>query len=347
MELEIITSSNNIGVNALSSPLVTVILPTYNEEKYIGDCLQSLISCSYSKSLFEILVVDGCSSDNTQSVVKKYELGLPKVKLLINERKTVPFAMNLGIRNAKGKVIIRVDAHSIYPCNYIESLVHALDYYKVDNVGGVWETVPADDTNQAQAVALILSTPFGVGNAKYRVGVKKPIEVDTVPFGCYRRSIFDQVGFYDESLMRNQDDELNARIINNGGKILLLPDLAIRYFARENFEKLAMMLFQYGYFKPLVNLKIGKVTTMRQLAPPVFVVFVLLMAIFSFFTNVFYFFTFLLFYFSTALLISYSLTKKIGVLKLMPIGFFIAHFSYGAGYLKGILDFIVLKKIKK
>ncbi|MBV5329224.1 MAG: glycosyltransferase family 2 protein [Chlorobium sp.] len=326
---------------------VTVIIPIRNEQRFIAACLDSIIDGTYSGQL-EILVVDGRSEDGTCAIVKQYEQLYPFLKLLDNVNKTVPYAMNIGIKNALGDVIVRVDAHALYPNNYIEKLVGALVNFEADNVGGCWNTVPASDAVISRATALILSHPFGVGNAHYRTGSSAPREVDTVPFGCYKKTVFETIGLYDEMLTRNQDDELNARLKRYGGKIVLIPEVKITYYARDNFTKMSKMLYQYGYFKPLVNIKAGGFATWRQLVPPFFVLTLLLLSAGSFFIN--YLLLVLasevLLYFMANLLASVFISKKRGwdIFIFLLAGFFIAHVSYGAGYLRGILDFVLLKK---
>lgn len=328
--------------------LVSVIIPTRNEEAYVANCLDSIISGNDVSLHLEILVVDGASNDRTQCIVREYCNKYPFVHLLVNENKTVPYAMNVGIVYSTGDVIVRMDAHALYPKNYIERLVEALDVFGADNVGGVWETTPSSNTREARAVAWILSHPFGVGNAHYRTGLSEPREVDTVPFGCYRRDVFDRIGLYDEMLTRNQDDELNARLLRHGGRIFLIPDVKITYFARDSFSKMAKMLYQYGYFKPLVNVKIGGAATLRQLVPPVFVMSLLLTAMGSVFFEKLWIVlvSILILYGMASVTASASVSRIRGwsTFTVLPAGFFIAHVSYGFGYLRGIVDFMLLKK---
>jgi hypothetical protein len=164
-----------------------------------------------------------------------------------------------------------MDAHVLYPEDYIHCLVEALEETGADNVGGVLETVPGDFTATGQAIAIGLSHPFGVGNSHFRTGTRERRDVDTVPFGCYRREVFDRIGMFDEELIRNQDDELNFRLLRHGGRVLLLPEVSSQYFARPSFGQLSRMYYQYGYFKPLVARKIGRVMTARQLVPSLLV----------------------------------------------------------------------------
>jgi hypothetical protein len=163
-----------------------------------------------------------------------------------------------------------MDAHGVYPRDYVPRLVSALEETGADNVGGVVVTLPADDTPVARGIALAFSHPLGVGNAYFRIGVAGPRWVDTVPFGCFRRELFDRVGMFDEEMVRNQDDEFNLRVIGRGGRILLLPDVVSRYYARRSLGAVARMFYQYGYFKPLVARKAERITT-RQLVPPLFI----------------------------------------------------------------------------
>lgn len=327
---------------------VTVIIPTRNEKLHIAQCLDSIILGSYPHRLLEIVVVDGKSNDGTRKIVSEYAARFPFVKMIDNEAKTVPYAMNIGIANSAGEVIVRMDAHALYPEDYVEKLVNALEMYGADNVGGMLNTVPTSNTIEAIAVAFIMSHPFGVGNSYFRTGLAEPKIVDTVPFGCYRRDVFDRIGLYDEMLTRNQDDELNARLLRHGGRIFLIPEVKITYFARDSFSKMAKMLYQYGYFKPLVNVKIGDVATWRQLAPPVFVMSLLLTVVGSVFFGklLIVLLSILILYGIASVMASAPILRIRGwsTFLVLPAGFFIAHVSYGFGYLRGIVDFMFLKK---
>ncbi len=333
--------------------MISIIIPCRNEEKFISGTLDSIISGTYPINDMEILVIDGMSNDKTREIVKKYENDYSQIRLIDNPESTVPYAMNYGIKSAKGDVIIRLDAHSIYPENYIEKLVYWLNQLNADNVGGVWDTTPANSSLEAQAIAYSTSHSFGIGNAQYRISNRsEPYEVDTVPFGCYKKEVFDKIGLYDTDLTRNQDDELNARLIQSGGKIFLIPDLKIRYFARASFRKMFKMFYQYGLFKPLVNMKLKQPATIRQFIPLLFVLFLIFGGILSLVSPVF-FYLYLLglsVYFGVNILVSLKIAKEKKDLKLFPYlvySFFLIHLSYGLGYLKGILDFIILKKHRK
>jgi len=205
--------------------------------------------------------------EEVQWVVDGFARIEPRVRLFTNPRRIVASALNLGIRSAKGEIIVRMDAHNEYPPEYLPTLVDWLLRTDADNVGAACVTLPHDESATARAIAVALAHPFGVGNAHFRLGVSEPRAVDTVPFGCFRRELFDRIGGFDEELVRNQDDEFNYRILRSGGTILLVPGVVSYYYGRASFAQLFRMYFQYGLFKPLVAYKVGRVVTLRQLAP--------------------------------------------------------------------------------
>jgi len=186
---------------------VSFVMPVRNEEAHIRASLQSLVEQTYS--LAEIIVVDGKSSDGTRKIVDEIRKRDSRIRLLDNPAGIVPVAMNLGIRAAHGDVIIRADGHTIYPVDYAATCVKYLQQTGADNVGGPCVTAPADESFGARLVAAILSNPFGVGNARFRTSCREGY-VDTVPFGAFRKDIFDRIGTYNEKLVRNQEIELNA-----------------------------------------------------------------------------------------------------------------------------------------
>jgi glycosyltransferase involved in cell wall biosynthesis len=254
---------------------VTVILPVRNEVAHISACLDSILASAHPAERLEILVVDGMSEDGTRELLERYVAQYPRVRLLDNPRRVVPAALNIGVRAATGDIVVRMDGHVVYPPEYIPRLVAALLEGGADNVGPCLITLPADGSSRAQAIAIAMSHPFGVGMSRFRIGAREPCEVDTVPFGCFRREIFKRVGMFDEELIRNQDDEFNHRIITRGGHVWLIPDVVCYYYARRSLRKLARMFYQYGVFKPLVARKVGRIMTTRQLVPGMFVASVL------------------------------------------------------------------------
>lgn len=321
---------------------LSVICPIYNEEKYIGQFLDSILQQDFPKNYLEILLVDGMSKDKTRDIIAEYSKQYPCLKLVDNPQQTVPYAMNNGIISAQGDIIIRLDAHAEYPSNYFSVLIKNLNELEgAENVGGVCITLPCNDTPVAVAIAECLSNKFGMGNSYFRVGAKEVMSVDTVPFGCFRKSLFDKIGLYDADMVRNQDDELNGRIIKSGGKIYLLPDVEIKYFARDKISKVRKMFYQYGLYKPLGNKKLGSPATIRQFFPLLFVFGLIVGLILSIIFPVL-----LPFYCSIIILHlligafeglkSAKKTKSWQCIFIMPYIFMNMHISYGVGYIHGL-----------
>lgn len=323
--------------------MISVICPIYNEEKYIEACIQSVLRQEYPANEMEVLFVDGMSTDRTREIVKQYAAEHPFIHLLDNPQRIVPVALNIGIRVARGEVIIRLDAHARYPDNYFHVLTERLQQLEADNVGGVCRTLPARDTTRCRAIALALSSPFGMGNSYFRIGATREMSVDTVPFGCFRRSIFDRIGMFDEELVRNQDDEFNGRIIRNGGKIYLIPSVVIDYFARDTIGKTGRMFYQYGLFKPLVNKKLGMPATLRQFFPPLFVLGLVAGLILSFVHPVFLclYLAVLVGYLLGALIFGLRSTRHLGEICWMLAVFLTIHISYGWGYIRGLCKLLL------
>lgn len=326
--------------------MLSVICPIYNEEKYIAKCLDSIIEQDYPKDDMELLLVDGMSTDRTREVIAGYQEKYPWIKVLDNPKRIAPSAMNVGIKASSGETIIRLDAHVLYPSNYFSVLVNKLQELPgAENVGAICNTLPVNGTIEAQSIAAVLSSSFGMGNSYFRVGASEVMEVDTVPFGCFHRSIFDKVGLYDEELVRNQDDELNARIIKSGGKIYLIPELECEYFARDTAKKVYKMFYQYGMFKPLVNKKLGSPATVRQFFPLCFVLGLILGLIVCVFIPMLWGAYFAVI-FLWLLLATYFSCKDSRQLKRILVQnwiYFVVHFGYGWGYLVGIYKILFNK----
>jgi glycosyltransferase involved in cell wall biosynthesis len=323
-------------------------MPCRNEAMHIGECLESILANDYPRDRFEVIVVDGMSSDGTTQIVARLAERHGVIRLLRNPRQITPAALNIGIRDAAGDIIMRMDAHATYPAHYVSRLVEWLLRSGADNVGGRCLTVPSGPGARAEAIAIGLSHPFGVGNAYFRIGVRKPRWVDTVPFGCYRREVFDRVGLFDEQLSRNQDDEFNLRLKKFGGRILLVPDVELRYGARDSLAKLWRMFYQYGYFKPLVALKTGGVFTTRQLAPPLFVIGMLTLVVLSPFSRVSR--TAAVVVAAAYVVSSVATTARARVSHhaaraWLPVVFLTLHASYGIGYARAVVELLLLDRL--
>ena len=306
--------------------LVSIIIPCRNEEKFIGKCLESILNQDYPKEKLEVLVVDGMSEDKTREIVKNFKIQNPEfeIRLLDNPKKFTPFAFNLGIKQAKGEIIMLAGAHATYEKDYLSKCVRYLREYNADCVGGVLKTLPAKNTISAKAIALCMSHPFGVGGAYFRVGTKEPREVETVFGGCYKREVFEKVGYFNENLIRSQDLEFNLRLKKAGGKILLFPDIVAYYYPKDNFKDFFWHNFQDGIWA-ILPLKITKTPfKLRHYIPLIFVL-TLPLSILPYF--------FLSLIFSLQIAIE---KKDWKLFFLMPIAFFCRHFAYGLGSIRAL-----------
>jgi len=329
-------------VSANGRPRVSIVMPCRNEAAYIGPCLNSVLATDYPLDRVEVLVADGRSDDGTREIVERCAARNRCVRLLDNPARITPAALNTAIRAATGDVIIRMDAHGVYPSDYVSRLVDALLETGADNVGWVVVTLPADDTPAARAIALAFAHPLGVGNAYFRIGVARPRWVDTVPYGCFRRELFDRIGMFDEELVRNQDDEFNLRLIGRGGRILLLPDVVSRYYARRSVGAVGRMFYQYGYFKPLVARKVERIMTTRQLVPPLFVLSLVATAALGIWVPAAReVFAGIVGTYAALIVTGAALAiRKHGIRCAAALAavFSFMHVCYGAGYLRGVID---------
>lgn len=323
---------------------VRVIIPCRNEEGYIARCLNSLINCNYPKELISIQIADGMSTDNTRKIIEYYAEKYTFIELLDNQLQSTPFALNLGLVNLDFDIGIILGAHAEIDSNFISNSVKVIESNnEIYCAGGIITNV--HENLDAEIISLAMSSSFGVGNAHFRTGNYSGF-VDTVAFGAYRREVFEKIGFFDEDLVRNQDDEFNYRMVKNNLKIFLSQEIKSNYFVRGSFPKLFKQYYQYGYWKVYVNKKHKAVTTKRQLVPPLWVLFVIVGLPLIFFNQVFLFgyLGLILFYLMTtifmAIKMTYGLRKTIKLIK----AFLYLHFGYGLGYLKGIIHFLMLNK---
>ncbi|MHB9026379.1 MAG: glycosyltransferase [Armatimonadota bacterium] len=237
----------------MTRPFVSVIIPARNEERYIANCLRSLLHCDYPFERWEIIVADGMSTDRTREEIAHVAEGAPIAIILVdNPRRITPVGLNLALARARGDVIIRVDAHAEYGEDYVSRCARVLDEQRAENVGGPVVTLPGADTPMARAIALATAHPFGVGNSLFRT-TREAREVDTVPFGCFRLHVFQRVGLFDERLARNQDYELNGRIRRTGGRIFLDPRLESTYYNRPTLRALLRQAWANGFWNAMTH----------------------------------------------------------------------------------------------
>jgi glycosyltransferase involved in cell wall biosynthesis len=321
---------------------VSIIIPCRNEEKFIGKCLDSIINTKYPKNKLEVLVVDGMSEDRTRKIVAEYINKYSFIRLLDNPKKIIPTAMNIGIRNSIGEIIMKFDAHAEYQKDYISKCIEYLNKYRADNVGGVVTVLPRYNTTIGKAIVSVVSHPFGVGNSLFRIGPKEPLWADTAFSGCYRRSVFDQIGFYDEEIERSEDMALNSKIRRAGGKILLAPEIVSYYYARSNFIDFCKHNLDNGFWITY-PLKYGRILfSWRHLVPLVFVSSFIWLGSLSLFWRGWLWLLLILggVYILTNLAASVQIVKKereIRHLLVVPLIFASLHILYGLGSLWGVV----------
>jgi glycosyltransferase involved in cell wall biosynthesis len=324
-------------------PTVSLIVPCFNEEKRIRNLLDALLAQTYPANLMDVTIADGLSTDKTRQVIESFQREHPQllIKIIDNDAKTIPAALNRAIEASAGEFIVRLDAHSAPNPEYVEKSVSALQAEKADNVGGVWEIRPGSDDWMAQTIAIAAAHPLGVGDALYR-HAKQAAYVDTVPFGAFRRSLLEKIGRFDETLLANEDYEFNARVRQSGGRIWLDPQIRSVYFARATLGALARQYWRYGLWKWQMLRRYPATLRWRQALPPLFVLSVLAGFGLSFFVQVFAILLVseLAVYFG---ILFFAGVKKAIQLKrafLVP-GLMLAiatmHFSWGSGFLWSIL----------
>jgi succinoglycan biosynthesis protein ExoA len=317
--------------------IVSVVLPIRNEEKYIRACLENILNQDYVAD--EILVIDGRSTDKTRSIVRDMIAENPQrqIRLLDNPGQITASALNVGIQAARGEIIVRMDGHTVPAKNYISSCITSLETSNADNVGGLIS--PKGDTAFADVVAVAQSNPLGAGDAKFHYS-KNAQYVDTVYMGAFRKSIFYKAGLYDESLIRNEDYEMNIRIRKAGGTIYLDPSIKSVYTPRNSPKKLWDQYFQYGWWKVETLRRHPESLRWRQLIPVLFVVSLVVLALFSFLTPVLYLLLAELgLYAATVGLTTLGTVKKLGFkAALFPLAILIIHVSWGVGFMHSLIS---------
>ena len=322
-------------------PFVSILIPVRNEGFYISRCIQSVLGQAYPQDQIEILIADGMSDDNTLSLIQDFQTDYTHINVFENPGKIVPIGLNILIPKAKGDILIRVDGHCVVAPDYVSNCVRHLQIDDVDGVGGPMKTIGEDFISEVIAIAM--SSKFGVGDSSFRTETGQTKLTDTVPFPAYTSEIIKKVGLYDEELVRNQDDEYNYRIREAGGNILLAEDVRSTYYSRGSLTKLWKQYFQYGFWKVRVLQKHPKQMSLRQFVPPVFVLSIIISLILAFVIRWGWIAlaAVLGLYMAVNLVFTFSIAAKNGwqLLGLLPLAFAIIHFSYGLGFLIGLVKF--------
>lgn len=320
-----------------SQPVVTVVIPLYNEREHICTCLDSLLKQDYPAAHLETLVVDGGSDDGSQTVVQGFAARQSGIHLLHNPQRVTPAAMNIGIQQAHGEVIIILSAHSFVAPDFVRQNVACLAQTGAACVGGPTHSLA--ETAVGQSISLAMSSPFGVGNARFRYS-QRPQFVDTLAFGAYRHQVFEEIGLFDEALVYNEDDEFNYRLRRHGGQIFLSPAIRSFYYTRPCLAELWRQYFRYGRGKIRVFQRHPETVQLRHVVPALFVSGLLVSGAFAFSQP---FFRWL----GLALLLSYAIAASLFAtliarchgwrhLPWLPLIFACLHLSYGSGFLWGM-----------
>ena len=321
------------------SPKVSVIVPCYNEQSTILLMLKAFRAQTYPPAEMEVVIADGMSTDGTRTAIAAFQQEYPDlvVRVVDNVNKSIPSGVNRAIEAARGEIILRFDGHSKPYPDYVANCIAAHEAGRGDNVGGVWEIHPGADTWIAKSIAVAAAHPLGVGDALYR-HARKAAEVDTVPFGSFRRSLIEQIGFFDESLLTNEDYEFNARIRSSGGKIWLDPSIRSVYFARANLLELVRQYWRYGFWKWRMLRRYPATLRWRQALPPLFVLGLVSLAVLSPGVPLarVQLAGGLLFYFSVLILAGLHAAlqqRKAFLVPGLPLAIAAMHISWGSGFL--------------
>jgi glycosyltransferase involved in cell wall biosynthesis len=251
----------------MPKPTVSIIVPCYNEQATIRLLLDAILKQTYSPTEIEVVIADGMSTDQTRDEIAAFQRDHPNLQLRVvdNPKRDIPAGLNRAIEAAQGAILVRLDAHSEPRSDYIERCVYALEAGLGDNVGGIWEIRPGGSGRLARAIAVAAAHPLGVGDAHYRVGGEAQA-VDTVPFGAFRRSLIDEIGAFDETLLSNEDYEFNVRVSQAGATVWLDPAIRSVYYARASLPALARQYWRYGFWKVRMLLRYPHTFRWRQLS---------------------------------------------------------------------------------
>jgi succinoglycan biosynthesis protein ExoA len=325
---------------------VSIIIPCRNEKSHIGATISSILAQERCADGFEIIIADGGSDDGTREILDRISKINPVIRIIDNPERIVSTGLNAAIRAAQGDIIVRMDAHTEFSPDYVKQCVQVLQATGSDNVGGPWFAVGR--TFLQKAIALAFQSPFSAGGAgSHRVDYEGP--VDTVYLGCWRKATLMQLGLFDEELVRNQDDELNLRIIRAGGTVWQSPSIRSWYYPRASIVALYKQYMQYGYWKVRVIQKHRIPASIRHLVPGGFVGVLLGLCLLSLgLSSARMALTMLVIMYLVANLSASLSTCRMPInwayLPAMPLVFSAYHFGYGWGFLRGVLDFMLLNK---
>lgn len=322
-------------------PFVSALLVTRNEKDYIRMSLMSLIEQTYPKDIYEIIIVDGGSTDGTLDVIKElqdtYNSESFSIRVVPNPKKILATGWNIGIQSAKGDYVVRIDAHATADKDFIEKSVETMQRVDAVCVGG--KLASKSLNGEEDVISYVLSSPFGVGNSSFRVSEEEGY-ADTAVYGLYEKEIFETAGYFDEKMVRNQDIEMHSRIKKVGGKFYFNPKIKCTYYTRNTVKKMLKQAYGNGQWN-MVLLKRGSgALSIRHLIPFFFVLGVIGSIILGFVHPLFWYIglTVVLLHLALGLYFATKKTKNIKQIIIMPFLFISLHFAYGLGYIRGIFN---------
>lgn len=324
--------------DSIIAPLVSVVVPIRNEGRHLKHSLGSLAIQSYPSERIEILAIDGGSTDHSREIINEIKRTSANLHVYDNPEGTTSTGMNVGIRVARGSIIVIAGAHAFYPIRFIENCVAWLERTQADVVGGPVKTESCSHSLSARVACAILSSRFGVGNSRFRTSNTSGF-VDTVPFGAYRKEIFERIGLFNEKLIRNQDNDLSARVRRNQGKIYFTDDLATIYFAPESyFELLNQTLRKTQWHAPTLR-ESPRAFGYRHFVPAMFFLVLNICVILALFYTpaIVLLLILLIAYFSIGALFSFLLSEPDKLVRMiLPLAYFPFHVCYGFGTILGL-----------
>jgi succinoglycan biosynthesis protein ExoA len=332
-----------MNIPSSAQPLVSIVLPCRNEAGHIETCLQTILAQDPPGGDIEIIAADGMSTDGTREYLEEQARAHPQLRVLNNPGRIVSTGLNAAIRAARGEIIVRMDAHTMYAADYVKQCLAVMAESGADNVGGPMQT--RADTFLEKAISAVFHSALAVGGARSHQPDYEGF-VDTVIYGCWKKSVFDRVGLFDEELVRNQDDEHNLRLVRSGGRIYQSPRIRSWYHVRGSLTALFRQYMQYGYWKVLVIRKHQTPASFRHVVPGAFVGAICILTVLGmFWTPVFWAVAGLtLLYAAAAVALSLVIAArtKWTLFPALPGVVWCFHFGYGYGFLRGIFDFVVL-----